>query len=78
MSSIGISFWIGLTDADREGDFKWVDDNSRISFSDWCPPQPDNGGNKEDCTHIYAKWEYKWNDLNCLTPVKYICEEKKR
>ncbi|XP_060591120.1 perlucin-like protein isoform X1 [Ruditapes philippinarum] len=72
----GISFWIGLTDADREGDFKWVDDNSRISFSDWSPSQPDNGGNVEDCTHMYAKFDLKWNDLLCQNPAKYICEEK--
>jgi C-type mannose receptor len=76
MSFTGIDFWIGLTDTDTEGLFKWVDDNSRATFTDWYQSQPDNGGNIEDCVHFKAIWNMQWNDRGCLSTEKSICEKK--
>ncbi|XP_060551451.1 perlucin-like protein [Ruditapes philippinarum] len=68
-------FWIGLTDAETEGVFKWVDDNSRASFTDWWPGQPDNSG-KEHCAHIVLRLNMEWNDRKCGDHTNYICEKK--
>ncbi|XP_060565780.1 perlucin-like isoform X2 [Ruditapes philippinarum] len=66
--------WIGLTDSETEGVFKWIDDSSTVSFTDWSPKQPDNSGNKEDCVEFYP--DLKWNDRNCEASLRSICENK--
>ena len=59
--------WIGLHDAKsegaaEEGDYNWVD-NEPFRFTNWCPGQPDNGGN-EDYGEIWIDGDYDgcWND----------------
>ncbi|XP_060565783.1 perlucin-like [Ruditapes philippinarum] len=67
-------FWIGLTDSETEGVFKWIDDSSTASFTNWIPGHPDNIGKGEDCVEIYIS--FKWNDRDCRATLKYICEKK--
>lgn len=85
-------FWIGLTDAEREGEWKWTDGsplNSSLTF--WFLKenrmQPDNyaGENSdgEDCVRMGELTEVSeesedncWFDRDCTTDQKYICERK--
>lgn len=70
------STWIGLTDRDVEGEFRWVDgtpwDGSVGGFLDG---QPDNWQGGEDCVHAYP-WggERPWNDLFCDWTQPAVCE----
>ncbi|CAK6968483.1 CD209 antigen-like protein E isoform X3 [Scomber scombrus] len=71
--------WIGLTDRDTEGTWKWID-GSPLSLKFWVSTQPDDGGSKtveEDCAHIFTQKNYEenWNDLPCATKQKWICEK---
>ncbi|KAL7385481.1 hypothetical protein ABVT39_022403 [Epinephelus coioides] len=69
--------WIGLTDRDEEGTWKWID-GTPLTLSNWRKNQPDNGGGdpqwgEEDCAHIRPDSE--WNDLSCETSLRWICEK---
>uniref|UniRef100_A0A8C4EKZ1 C-type lectin domain-containing protein n=1 Tax=Dicentrarchus labrax TaxID=13489 RepID=A0A8C4EKZ1_DICLA len=72
--------WIGLTDKDNEGTWKWIDGTPlTLQYRS----QPDNGGGdpkwgEEDCAHIRTgkKTEENWNDRSCDASLRWICEKK--
>ena len=69
-------FWIGGTDEEKEGKWRWTD-GSPWSFTFWgATPiqQPDNSGN-EDCLQINNKplSAFGWNDWKCSKKVKFVC-----
>uniref|UniRef100_A0A7N8XU67 C-type lectin domain-containing protein n=1 Tax=Mastacembelus armatus TaxID=205130 RepID=A0A7N8XU67_9TELE len=73
--------WIGLTDKEVEGTWKWTDGRS-LTTSYWDANQPDNGGGdpncgEEDCAHIQTgkETEKNWNDRSCDTSLRWICEK---
>jgi len=48
--------WLGLSDAGHEGTFTWADGQA-LSYSNWEPGQPDNGGGaflNENYVHMYG------------------------
>ncbi len=67
---------IGYTDAQSEGNWKWVADTS--TYTHWCPGQPDNYGNNEHCASMKNTLGGEtdcWNDFNCASDInRYICE----
>ncbi|XP_062373461.1 low affinity immunoglobulin epsilon Fc receptor-like [Sardina pilchardus] len=76
-------FWIGLTDSEKEGHWKWVD-NTDLNLMFWHKGQPNNQpsgvGNKtytsEDCgivRHVQQD-EHNWFDKYCGSVVNRICE----
>ncbi|KAM6471412.1 hepatic lectin-like [Liasis olivaceus] len=66
--------WIGLTDIDVEGEWKWVDgSNYRNGFRYWKRGEPNNDGMNEDCAHLWGNGE--WNDVYCTYLCYYICEK---
>ena len=72
--------WLGGTDKDKEGTWKWTD-GSPFEFTGWRPKQPDNYKGREDCLHMYrlGKWtdnRGKWNDLRCDTKLHFLCAQK--
>uniref|UniRef100_A0A672Y7R2 C-type lectin domain family 17, member A-like n=1 Tax=Sphaeramia orbicularis TaxID=375764 RepID=A0A672Y7R2_9TELE len=69
--------WIGLSDHEKEGIWKWVD-GSPLTLSFWTPGQPNNGANnpvlgQQNCGEIFSKG--KWNDVSCNNKLHWICEE---
>ncbi|XP_065146861.1 C-type lectin domain family 4 member C-like isoform X2 [Paramisgurnus dabryanus] len=60
--------WIGLTDIDEEGRWKWVDNSTLISKF-WGPGEPN--GKTEDCVLSHKSG---WADYPCTSPFKWICE----
>lgn len=59
--------FIGLTDAIKEGHFKWPD-GTKPSYTNWAPGEPNNRKNDisgdEDC--VVINWHGdKWDDVPC-------------
>uniref|UniRef100_A0A671L5N1 Zmp:0000000924 n=1 Tax=Sinocyclocheilus anshuiensis TaxID=1608454 RepID=A0A671L5N1_9TELE len=69
-------FWIGLTDIDVEGSWKWVD-GSNMTSGFWASREP-NGGRVENCAVTYlTKWPdlLGWLDVKCNNAYQWICEK---
>uniref|UniRef100_A0A8C1VHE5 Zmp:0000001103 n=1 Tax=Cyprinus carpio TaxID=7962 RepID=A0A8C1VHE5_CYPCA len=62
--------WIGLTDSDEEGRWKWVDGSNMIS-SFWWSGEP-SGYRGKNCAVSYPSG---WYDNQCNTAYKWICEK---
>ncbi|XP_062243846.1 CD209 antigen-like isoform X2 [Platichthys flesus] len=77
------AFWIGLTDTETEGIWKWVDGtllNTTTSF--WHPGEPNSYQNRigdlpnEDCGEtMFNEVENNWNDEQCTELNIWICEK---
>ncbi|XP_014877712.1 CD209 antigen-like protein A isoform X1 [Poecilia latipinna] len=69
--------WIGLTDAEKEGEWKWVD-GTRLNTSYWGPDEPNSDlGENEDCGEMrFFESENNWNDVSCGIKNSWICERK--
>lgn len=82
-------YWIGLSDATSEGDFRWVTGETS-SFTNWGELQPDDYNGIEEYvllsnrSIVYADWYismFTWNDValegdrdHSLSDVGFICE----
>uniref|UniRef100_A0A668AGU4 C-type lectin domain-containing protein n=1 Tax=Myripristis murdjan TaxID=586833 RepID=A0A668AGU4_9TELE len=68
--------WIGLTDRETEGKWKWVD-GTQLNTSYWGPGEPNSkGGRNEDCGEIrFHDKKNSWNDEPCGNRNFWICEK---
>ncbi|XP_039468943.1 CD209 antigen-like protein D [Oreochromis aureus] len=67
-------FWIGLTDREKEGEWKWVN-GQNVTNTYWKYKQPDNAKSDEHCVELAGENpKSNWNDLNCDRERHFICE----
>uniref|UniRef100_A0A8C2PRN8 C-type lectin domain-containing protein n=1 Tax=Cyprinus carpio TaxID=7962 RepID=A0A8C2PRN8_CYPCA len=71
ISGTSDSFWIGLTDIEVEGRWKWVD-GSTLSSGFWGSTEPNGRANEEDCALNHLPG---WADYPCDYMSKWICEK---
>ncbi|XP_030421291.1 C-type lectin domain family 4 member F-like [Gopherus evgoodei] len=78
----GEDHWIGLTDRETEGSWRWVDGTeyrADASRGFWVHNQPDNWdqkiGSREDCVDMYPINRNLWNDANCTLLFRWICKQ---
>ncbi|XP_041036041.1 C-type lectin domain family 4 member E-like [Carcharodon carcharias] len=65
-------YWIGLTDRESEGNWKWVD-GTPVSFTQWYQGKPNNWKGNENCALIRTSG---WNDYICSDHFPFICEKR--
>ncbi|XP_068560738.1 CD209 antigen-like [Cebidichthys violaceus] len=70
--------WIGLSDRDDEGTWKWID-GTPLTEAYWDLDEPNNGGGdhgEEDCVEILGgrNADGNWNDVLCNNSLQWICE----
>nr|FAA00689.1 TPA: C-type lectin [Paralichthys olivaceus] len=71
-------YWIGLTDVEKEGEWKWVD-NSTLENPSWniLKSEPDNnlsdGPKGEDCAVVDSRSQ-SWYDVPCSYKYPRICQ----
>ncbi|KAI4899280.1 hypothetical protein NFI96_016800 [Prochilodus magdalenae] len=75
----GATAWIGLTDTDREGGWKWVD-GSALTTEFWWTGEPNSHDGEEDCAvtdlrSALSKLVPTWADYHCDHSLVGICEK---
>ncbi|XP_032220869.2 uncharacterized protein LOC5520052 isoform X2 [Nematostella vectensis] len=71
----GNSVWIGFNDKGREGRWEWTD-RSPVTFKNWSPNEPNNGGFRENEDCAVMRWDdSRWTDFPCSVPFKFICKK---
>ncbi|XP_017071967.1 uncharacterized protein LOC108108426 [Drosophila eugracilis] len=66
-----ISYWLGVSDIAKEGEFVSIASGKRSPFFKWKAGQPNNLENNENCVDIYKGHMY---DSNCDEEQSFICE----
>ncbi|XP_048848265.1 hepatic lectin-like isoform X3 [Brienomyrus brachyistius] len=65
--------WIGLVERENEDRWTWVDGTDfTTTLKFWDVGQPDDWSQREDCGQLHGNG--LWNDADCSSHFKYICE----
>lgn len=72
---LAVAYWLGGSDWDNEGEWKWEPHAIPFNFSDWQRGQPNNGGNNEHCLSVHRLHHYEFTDDNCHYSQHYLCEK---
>ena len=67
------SFWVGASDLEAEGTFRWFYSGDQFSQDLWAREEPDNKNNKEHCVQLNQDY-LKFSDANCEQVGYYICQ----
>ena len=70
----GFGYWIGLTDAEMENQWKWSDRTPLGPYANWKDGEPNELQHhvQEDCVVLT---DGGWNDNSCDNRFKFICEK---
>ena len=72
----GERYWIGLTDEEVEGLWKWAGTDERMTFTDWNHGEPNSWDELEDCVGIAKDDQGRWFDIGCDSMYLPICETR--
>ncbi|XP_032438031.1 type-2 ice-structuring protein-like [Xiphophorus hellerii] len=67
--------WIGGSDAAEEGNWSWTD-GTLMTFTNWCPGEPNNAGWRQHCMQMNYSGEKCWDDHRCAVKQPSVCVSK--
>ncbi|KAL9970529.1 hypothetical protein ACROYT_G022921 [Oculina patagonica] len=70
----GGDYWIGLTDAQTEGVWKWSDGSLLTGYVNWESGQPSDTAHYQNCGGI-RNTGAKWHDRSCTEWKGFICKK---
>lgn len=68
MVTLDQHLWIGMR---YESGFMWVD-QTRVSYTNWGPNEPNGGQGVEECVEVSSETG-RWNDISCSDEFGAIC-----
>ncbi|HJN74097.1 MAG TPA: MopE-related protein [Myxococcota bacterium] len=66
-------WWSGYNDRDKEDHWVW-EDGSSSTYTNWADDQPNDWGLGQDCMELFSSWTDTWNDADCDSDKRFICE----
>ena len=77
---LDVDYWMGASDLVVEGIWTWTNTGTPLSFTDWCPGQPNDYHGHEDCATIGLRHNchFKWQDDYCTGKHLPLCELETR
>ncbi|MCG3172011.1 MAG: hypothetical protein GMKNLPBB_00156 [Myxococcota bacterium] len=77
IAGAGKYFWIGITDRDKENEWRWITGEA-VTFKGWNPGEPNDYWG-EDCGEMNSNQPAAgWNDTDCGERRWYVCEIENR
>ena len=79
-------YWMGATDVDSEGTWKWRSDSLVMSIGrsmvestiSWYSGEPNDANRNEDCVELWRYTTLTLNDDACSSSAYYVCEINKQ
>jgi len=45
-----------------------------LTYTNWNNGEPNNHGGYESCVNIWPRYNYRWNDEECMLKSCFVCE----
>ena len=69
-------FWLGGSDEEVEGIWRWYNDHSVFNYTNWHIGQPDSK-RSDDCLALWGPNNFTgWDDYYCDYKSHYVCEKR--
>lgn len=71
---VDVRFWLGLTDTETEGIWRWYDNGLKATYLSWGGSEPQDYGS-EDCAVYHGGLRFEWGDVPCGDGHRALCEQ---
>jgi hypothetical protein len=68
------SIWVGATDREVEGSFKWIVGNGGNISGPWYPGEPNDADGGQDCANLLRSATF--DDHYCYFVKAFVCEKQ--